>query len=830
MIRLVLAVLALAPLSGAVDLSPSAPYLDIRNADWEYAPASSGAPPRTEAASAAWKSVRMGKRWDELGYPAMKFQPVWARLRFGVPAALAGRKIGFFATLIDDESDIYVNGLLAGRTVAHLGYALPEPSDIDLTPFIRFRQPNELLILLRDKYVRSPGIIGNVGLYHSLPYARTGSGGIALTGSAQDVPVSVFLHTGSAVLSRSGDTGFSASELRALEIPPGILREDELILVTPAAPALPPPHRVELDFVNPTSRRQRLAVSCAALPASVPLYELLALPVDAEGSFDNPFDPREMNVQAVVQTPSGKVEKVFAFFQQEFDAVQLNSEEEILLPRKSPAWKVYYRPREVGVHRVELFAQDRTGVRRHRAGSFEAVQSSSPGFLRVSRNDPRFFEYSNGQSFFGIGPSGWYRGPNYIFGGNPRWVPFSQMEAFYERKAANRSNYEYLGSFHYGRLLIRRGFIDPHIAWKLERTLRTMERLKIRWIFFHDDMRRYYRYGFDTLPYSVAQGGPAVEINEYYINEEALRWQKNQLRHIVSRMADSPSIWMWNIGDEWRDQPGNKLSVPLVRSWMKELHEYVRGIDIYQHPHAIGEGEEAIQNGGDVLPIEDWYLNHPPHKDNDWRKGGKRDLVSLVEQQLEKYKSSPFPLIDVEGGLYGWNSGIAQSGKEWDFPEGLTFHQHLWLSLFLKSAAGGTEWLVNVLDHDRQLFHAKAFANYLEGEQLTKAKWLRSDTAGLPSGLSGWALTTDGRSLVWVLNRTWNWLDWVDGKRPVASQPFTLRVPVQTPGSYVVEFWNTNTGQIDSTLALVSREQWLHVPMPGIQMDSAIKCVLSGRK
>ncbi len=53
-------------------------------------------------------------------------------------------------------------------------------------------------------------------------------------------------------------------------------------------------------------------------------------------------------------------------------------------------------------------------------------------------------------------------------------------------------------------------------------------------------------------------------MNEYYTNEESLRWQRNLLRYLVARMADSPSIWIWNIGDEWRDQPGNKLSVPLV--------------------------------------------------------------------------------------------------------------------------------------------------------------------------------------------------------------------------------------------------------------------------
>ncbi|HBY58208.1 MAG TPA: hypothetical protein DEH78_00190 [Solibacterales bacterium] len=807
-------------------LSPATPYLDVRTADWQYARATAGATRPTDAkAISAWQPIRMGKRWDELGYPAMKFEEVWLRLRFQLAPELAGRKVGFFATLIDDESDIYVNGLAAGKTAAHLGYALPEPSaDLDLTPFVRFGEPNELLILLRDKYVRSPGLVGSVGLYQTLPFTRTPAGGLSVASSAAG-PWSVLLHTGAALLARQGRTSFTAGELASLELPPYALRTDELILIAPAATAPQPPHRVELTHIHSTTQSARLEISARALPASVGRYELLTVPVTLGATFTNPFDPKQVNIQAVVATPSGKVDRVFAFFQQEFTPVSLNSEEEILLPAPGPAWKVYYRPRELGRHSVELFAHDRTGVRKCTAGTFESVASAQPGYLKISSSDPRFFEYSNGDSFFGIGPSGWLRGPNYIFGGNPRWVPLAMMDAFYARKAAQRSNYEYIGTFHYGRMLTRGGFLDQHIAWKLERTLRIMERHGIRWLFFHDDMRRYYRYGFESLPYSIAQGGPAVEIGEYYINEEAVRWQKNQLRHIVSRMADSPSIWVWNIGDEWRDQPGNKLSVPLVRSWMKDLHEYVRGIDIYQHPHAIGEGDEAMLNGGDVLPVEGWYLNHPPHKNNDWRQGRMYDLVDHVQQQLGQHAQARYPIIDVEGGMFGWNSGIYQSGKPWGYPEGLTLHQHLWLSLFWKSAAGGTEWQVNVLDNDNQMFHAKAFARYLDGESLTKTRWDRAAVKTSQPGLNAWALQTSGKTLGWILNRSWNWLNLVQGQGSSTITGATVQLPVATDGRYRIELWDTFTGTILSTAEATSANGALALSLPPVEKDLAVKCI-----
>ena len=198
-------------------------------------------------------------------------------------------------------------------------------------------------------------------------------------------------------------------------------------------------------------------------------------------------------------------------------------------------------------------------------------------------------------------------GRNFLFGGNPRWVPTAMMRAYYARKQANGSTYEYLATFHFGTLYLKGGFIDQHVAWKLEQAVRTMEEYGIYWVVFHDDICRTYPYGFDALPYSAAQGGPCQRIEEVYYKERALEMQRHQLRYLVSRISDSPAIWIWNCGDE--SQPVDRFSRPLVRSWLKELQGYIRSIDVYRHPHAIGETLASLQDGGDVVLLEDWYLH-----------------------------------------------------------------------------------------------------------------------------------------------------------------------------------------------------------------------------
>ncbi|MGD0774782.1 MAG: hypothetical protein ABSC05_18355 [Candidatus Solibacter sp.] len=809
--------------TAAVRFGTANQVLDLRQYEWQYTPEGTLASPEQAMASNTWKPVRVGLRWDELGYPELKKGNVWLRLAFTAEPNLSGRKVGFFATLIDDEADIFLNGHLITTVKYNLGALVRGPAIADLTPQLHAGAENVLLLHIRDTYVRSPGVIGNVCLFQSLHYQRTPLGGIS---TRADGPLSVVLHVGDALLSRGETTGFTAGELASLSVPPYILREDELILLVPQKEVTPSPaYRVDMNAVNPIRAAQPLSVRSAVLPASLPCYSLLDLPLELAASYDNPFDPRQINVQALIETPSGRIDKVPAFFRQDFRRVAPSDEEEILLPVKGPAWRVYYRPHEVGRHKVEIFAQDRTGTRKYDAGSFSSDASNLPGFLHVSKRDPSFFEYDNGQSFFALGPSGWYRGRDYIFGGDTRWVSSQKLEQYYERKAANRSNYEYLGTFHFGQLLLSGGIIDQHIAWKLEHSLRTMERLGIRWLVFHDDVLRMSRYGFDVLPYAAASGGPAKEINDLYFSETVMDLQKNQLRYLVGRMSDSPSIWIWNIGDEWGGQPGNQFSAPMVSAWINTLHRYVKEIDVYSHPHAIGEGMQSILAGGDVYLLGDWYLREVSGAKTTWQEGNRRDLIEFVPRQTTQIGERPFPVVNVEGGIYGWNSTLYQSGKPWGYPEAITFHQHLWLGLFIKNAASGTDWMVNVLDHDNQLFHAKALAQFLDGESLTAKPFEQSDAATSDSKLTAFALRNSDKTLAWVVNRTWNWMDQTQGRtaQPLSGQ--SIKLPVVRDGRYDVELWNTFTGAVQARLTLESSGNLLAVPLPEITNDLALKCI-----
>ncbi|MCX6909902.1 MAG: hypothetical protein NTY01_17920, partial [Verrucomicrobia bacterium] len=439
--------------SGVIEFGTDKLLVDVRQAPWEHLARDAQwttkvgfgrseadmkrdaerAKTECEAVSQAegWKPIQVGRRWEPLGHPELNDKITWLRLRFRVPEELRGYRLGFFCTAVDDAADFYLNGTHLARHMYHWGARVPDPVNVDLTPQVRFGGENLLMVRVNDSaQARGGGVLGHVFLYRTLPFERTARGGIALTGKAAG-PFSVVLHLGDALLAKGQQTAFAPGELRAIEAPPYILRDDELVLVFPAEVAKAAgPHRVQLDEVCPTHDERPLAVRCDKLPACAERFELLTISVEVAASYDNAFDPRQINVQAVVETPSGKTEKVPAFFWQDFTSVAIGDTEEILLPKRCSPWRLYYRPREVGVHKLHVLAQDKTGVRRTPDHKLDVTDSKRKGFLRVSKNDPRFFEFDNGESYFGIGPSGWFRDSNYIFGGNPRHVSTRRLDDY----------------------------------------------------------------------------------------------------------------------------------------------------------------------------------------------------------------------------------------------------------------------------------------------------------------------------------------------------------------------------------------------------------------
>ncbi len=764
--------------------------LDLREVDWHVVAEpdrKSKETPDSVGRRTDWSPIRVGRSWDMLGHEELRTRAVWLRIPVAIESH--GDRIRFFTTAVGGAAEVFLNGKRVGGARYDWGSHVHGPTDLDLTEALRPGQRNELLVRCDPRgSIRSVGLLGQVCLYRTLPRTRTPEGGFAVPDAATG-PFAVLLHHGSAVLSRGDQTVFGAGELKTLRLPPYALREDEMVQLLPAgvvdaAKLL----RVDTRLIHHTTDDRELSVRCGPLPESVNQCERLTLPLLVTGTYRNPFEPGAIDVTAVVRTPSGEQETVHAFFGQDYEPTEVGEHEEVLLPVRGLGvpWRVHYRPRQTGRHEVQVRARSGENEVRFDAGHFTVVAAKQRGYLRVSRTDPRYFEFDNGETFYATGPSGWFRQQeNWMFGGNTRWIPIRALVEYYRRKGRNRSSYEYLARWHFGRLDLPGGFIDNYVAWKLETAVRAMEANGLYWI-----------------TYGLPGGGRAVYRGSPKSFESAGRIQ---LFHEIARFADSTALWLWNCCEETE-----------AAEWMVPYHEYIRGLDIYGHPHALGETPnnvkamadaatpdkppETIRLGGDMLLLPDWY---------------GRSLKNCIGR-YRWLDGLPYPIVESEGGAgMGHGVGSLYNAGARIGPIARSFHHHLWLCLFLKMAGGGTHWGNNELDAAGQLFHAGAVARFLDGENLSNGRWRRCAVRVSEGSLHAFGLQAPGRTLIWVVQP--------DGKE---SGPVTVHVPLSRDGACEIECWDTNRGQVVKTLAAVSDGGVATVELAGVEGDVALKAVV----
>jgi len=170
---------------------------------------------------------------------------------------------------------------------------------------------------------------------------------------------------------------------------------------------------------------------------SVGVYETLHFRIASPETKSNLFDPDEVNVEVEFKTPSGSILRLPAFYGQQFELVragQQGRDKDWCYPVGGACWQARFAPTEPGVHEAKAQWRDSEGAIVSGAVRFDCRPSGRRGFLRVSRLDPRFMEFSSGEAFFGIGQ-------NLAFIGNQQYVTLSRAEEIFGRLRSNGANY-----------------------------------------------------------------------------------------------------------------------------------------------------------------------------------------------------------------------------------------------------------------------------------------------------------------------------------------------------------------------------------------------------
>jgi len=287
-------------------------------------------------------------------------------------------------------------------------------------------------------------------------------------------------------------------------------------------------------------------------------YEKFEITFDVMKTYKNPFDPREVDIECTFVAPSGAVTVVPAFYYQNYIR-SVEARIERLIPLGRSQWKIRFAPAEVGTYRYFIDLEDGAHVRTA-ARSFEAVPSSNPGFVRISKADHNYFEFDNGQFFYPIGhnicASFDVRNAEQL-GIN---LLFDEGTAAYDRYLSGMvRGHETLGriwmacwafaiewSRAYNDYYRGLGRYSMQNGWRLDYILDFAERNGIYLMITFDSHGHWetsVESNWDTSPYNIVNGGILDRPVELFYNPEAQRLYEQRVRYIMARWGYSPAVF-----------------------------------------------------------------------------------------------------------------------------------------------------------------------------------------------------------------------------------------------------------------------------------------------
>ncbi len=296
-------------------------------------------------------------------------------------------------------------------------------------------------------------------------------------------------------------------------------------------------------------------------------------PVADRADAESPF-AREIFAEVV--TPSGTLVRLPAF------------------PETHDRWAIRARGDEPGEYRLgrvveQLGAEERElrgadpGGKSHRVTAPAARPS-----VRRDPHDSRRFLASDGSPYVPIGANlAWADGPRVAW----------HLEAFRQFEA-NALNWTRIWMAHWGGTNLdwlpddmgrppRPGWLDPRIAANWDRILEAAEE---RGVYVQLVLQHHGQYttgansNWAINPWNAAHPGGFLEHpTEFFTSPRAIALTKQKYRYIVARWAHSPAILAWELFNEVHWTNGYVENEPAVAAWHRQMAEYLRSIDPYDH-------------------------------------------------------------------------------------------------------------------------------------------------------------------------------------------------------------------------------------------------------
>lgn len=383
--------------------------------------------------------------------------------------------------------------------------------------------------------------------------------------------------------------------------------------------------------------------------------------VDVGQTYANPYDPRQISVDATFVDAAGDPRVMPAFWRPNKDT-------------QGGAFYVRFAPDKPGPWTMHVDAVDTTGKRTSTDQKFDVAASNAPGLVRVADNK-RYFRYDNGQTYFPIGI-------------NLAWPPGDERAAWYDKTFAdmNRVGATFARVWMaHGPVVIETsktglGRYDETNAAYYDAILESADKHGVRVMLCFLNHRDFLvrdmwgPAGWPTSPYNAANGGPATLPGDVFTNDDARRHFRARLRYVVARYAAYTGLGFWELMNEQEFTP-----TPVPAEWDREMADYLTATDPYRR----------LVSTSAHVPDAVWQLpNMALTQAHLYGDGNQSDLVPAVLSSIRKHEKFAKPHLIAEYGI----DGAGEDGKFDPAGRGTAFHNALWSAALGGSAGTTMHW------------------------------------------------------------------------------------------------------------------------------------------
>ncbi len=428
---------------------------------------------------------------------------------------------------------------------------------------------------------------------------------------------------------------------------------------------------------------------------AIPQYSKFEARIETNIRYDNPFSPEEVDLKVHFLTPAGREHVMPAFYDEEDG---------------QPVWKVRYAPMELGSYRYYVVLGE---TKKTAEQTFDCVPSDSDGFIRVSPDDYRYFQFDSGKPYFAIGHAvGWADDDGYEYyfrkmaahGENHthirmlfwnveiEWsdgVVIEWLDAEWLNSVAR--GYPGLGRYHLGKAERIDNILELAEEYGIYITIAIEDFVELRisepWPLYQGN------------PYAKGNGGMLEKPEQFFTHPEAKRLFKQRLRYLVARYAYHPHIFCWQL---WNEVDAiEKYISEDVTVWHQEMARYLRQIDPMEHLISTSFADTAGDSAIWQLPEMEWTQSH---------QYSSQDMAASIrywaQHNISKFEK---PHIFGEYGI----DARGPSGES--DPDGINLHNGIWAAVLSGSAGTAMPWYwESYIDPYDLYYHFQPLAQFVE--------------------------------------------------------------------------------------------------------------------